>query len=87
MPRLSEEDRKSFGRFSKDYDVIVTFNDTLTDAMGTKLPEVMRRGNSQYSTGSGSRLRHIYPVATERHGAHAAPMRCRRAGVGLRPRV
>ena len=45
MPRLSEEDRKSFGRFSKDYDVIVTFNDTLTDAMGTKLPEVMRRGN------------------------------------------
>ena len=45
MPRLSEEDRKSFGRFSKDCDVIVTFNDTLTDAMCTKLPEVMRRGN------------------------------------------
>lgn len=45
MPRLSYEERKSFGCFSSDYDIIVTFNDTLTDAMGTKLPDVMRRGN------------------------------------------
>jgi Protein of unknown function (DUF3053) len=45
MPRLSDNDRKSFGRFSADYDIIVAFNDTLTDAMGTKLSDVMRRGN------------------------------------------
>lgn len=45
MPRPSEEDRAKFGRFAADYDVIVKFNDTMTDAMGTKLPDIMRRGN------------------------------------------
>jgi hypothetical protein len=45
MPRPTEEQRTAFGRFATDYDVIVKFNDTLSDAMGTKLPEIMRRGN------------------------------------------
>lgn len=45
MPRPSDEQRRSFGRFAADYDVIVKFNDTLTDAMSSKLPEIMRRGN------------------------------------------
>lgn len=44
MPRPTEEDRAKFGRFAADYDVIVKFNDTMSDAMGAKLPEIMRRG-------------------------------------------
>jgi hypothetical protein len=45
MPRPSDEERASFGRFASDYDVIVKFNDAMSDAMGQKLPEIMRRGN------------------------------------------
>ena len=45
MPRPTDEDRAKFGRFAADYDVIVKFNDAMTDAMGSKLPAIMRRGN------------------------------------------
>jgi hypothetical protein len=45
MPKPTDEQRASFGRFAADYDVIVKFNDTLSDAMQSKLPEIMRRGN------------------------------------------
>lgn len=45
MPRPSDEERKAFGRFAGDYDVIVKFNDALSDTMSGKLPEIMRRGN------------------------------------------
>jgi hypothetical protein len=44
MPKPSEEERSKFGRFAADYDVIVKFNDTMSDAMGQKIPELMRRG-------------------------------------------
>lgn len=45
MPRPTDEQRASFGRFAADYDIIVKFNDAMTDAMGNKLPDIMRRGN------------------------------------------
>jgi hypothetical protein len=45
MPRPTEEQRASFGRFAADYDVIVKFNDAMSDSMGAKLPDIMRRGN------------------------------------------
>lgn len=45
MPRPTDEQRAAFGRFAQDYDVIVKFNDTLSDAMGSKLPEIMSKGN------------------------------------------
>lgn len=45
MPRPTDEDRAKFGRFAADYEVIVKFNDAMSDAMGAKLPDIMRRGN------------------------------------------
>jgi hypothetical protein len=45
MPKPSDDERATFGRFAADYDVIVKFNDTMSDAMGQKLPDIMRRGN------------------------------------------
>lgn len=45
MPRPTDEERAAFGRFAADYDIIVKFNDAMTDTMGQKLPGIMRRGN------------------------------------------
>lgn len=45
MPRPTDDQRASFGRFAADYDVIVKFNDTLSDAMGSKLPTIIQKGN------------------------------------------
>jgi hypothetical protein len=45
MPRPTEEQRASFGRFASGYDVIVKFNDAMTETMTSKLPDIMRRGN------------------------------------------
>jgi Protein of unknown function (DUF3053) len=45
MPKPNEEQKAKFGRFAADYDVIVKFNDTMSDAMGEKLPGIMRQGN------------------------------------------
>lgn len=45
MPRPTDEQRASFGRFAGDYDIIVKFNDALTESMQSKLPDIVRRGN------------------------------------------
>jgi len=42
--------------------------------VGHRLLEVEKCGLHQYSTGSGSRLRHRYQVATVRHGRQASPI-------------
>jgi hypothetical protein len=45
MPKPTDEQRAGFGRFAADYDIIVKFNDTMSDAMGTKVRDIMQRGN------------------------------------------
>jgi hypothetical protein len=45
LPRPNDEERKSFGRFAADYDVILTFNKTMNDSFGSKIGDVVRRGS------------------------------------------
>jgi hypothetical protein len=44
VPRMTDEERKSFGRFAADYDVIQKFNGTMNDSVGGKIGDVVRRG-------------------------------------------
>jgi hypothetical protein len=45
LPRPNDEERKAFGRFAADYDVILTFNKTMNDSVGSKVGDVVRRGS------------------------------------------
>jgi CRISPR/Cas system CSM-associated protein Csm2 small subunit len=44
LPRPNDEERKSFGRFAADYDVILAFNATMNQSVGGKIADVLRRG-------------------------------------------
>ncbi len=44
LPRPNDDERKSFGRFAADYDVILAFNMTMNQSVGGKIGDVMRRG-------------------------------------------
>jgi Protein of unknown function (DUF3053) len=45
VPRPSEEEHKAFGRFAADYDVILTFNETMNASVNTRIGDVIRRGS------------------------------------------
>lgn len=44
LPRPSDEQRKSFGRFTADYDLIIKFNEQMRSAIGPQMREAMSRG-------------------------------------------
>jgi Protein of unknown function (DUF3053) len=45
VPRPNEEERKAFGRFATDYDIILTFNETMNASVNTRISDVIRRGS------------------------------------------
>jgi hypothetical protein len=45
VPKPNEDERKAFGRFAADYDIILRFNDTMNASVNTKIGDVIRRGS------------------------------------------
>jgi hypothetical protein len=45
VPKPNEDERKTFGRFAADYDIILKFNETMNASVNSKISDVIRRGS------------------------------------------
>ncbi len=45
VPRPTPEERRSFGRFAADYDIILAFHDQMNQTVIPRVGDVIRRGS------------------------------------------